>query len=201
MKVTVVSGSHRPSSMSRKVSDWIADRLTALWQDDVCVVDLSVESIPLWDEDVWKNTAPWQEAFGHIADRLKESDALVAVSPEWAGMASPGIKNFFLLCNSEMVGHKPCLLTGVSASRGGAYPVAELRMSSYKNNHVCHIPEHVLVRNVASVLNGGEPADEGDAYIRDRIDYALGVLRTYAEALGSVRSSGVIDHERFPNGM
>ena len=155
----------------------------------------------MWDEGVWDNTAAWQEAFGHIAARLTASDALVAVSPEWSGMAPPGIKNFFLLGTSDMVGHKPCLLTGVSASRGGAYPVAELRMSSYKNNHICHIPEHVIVRNVESVLNGEEPGDEGDAYIRERIDYALGVLRAYAEALGPLRASGVIDHERFPFGM
>ena len=201
MKITIVSGSHRTASMSRKVSDWMAGRLISLWQDDVEVVDLAEESIPLWDEAVWEDTAPWREAFGHIGDRLKASDALVAISPEWAGMASPGIKNFFLLCNSDMVGHKPCLLAGVSASRGGAYPVAELRMSSYKNNHVCHIPEHVIVRNVTSVLNDGEPADKGDAYIRERIDYALGVLRAYADALGPLRASGVIDQQRFPNGM
>ena len=201
MKVTIISGSHRPGSMSRKVGDWIAKRLTSQWGDDARVVDLSEAEIPMWDEGFWDNTPTWETAFGAIGKQLTESDAFVTITPEWGGMATPGIKNFLLLAKNEMVGHKPSLLVSVSASRGGAYPIAELRMSGYKNNHICHIPEHVVVRNCKEILVEDEPVNKEDTYTRKRMDYALGVLRAYSEALKHVRSSGVIDYETYPYGQ
>jgi hypothetical protein len=118
-------------------------------------------------------------------------------------MATSGIKNFLHLCRHDTVGHKPALLVSVSAGINGAYPIAELRMTGGKNNRLCFIPEHVIVRNVGSVLNGPQPADDNrhDASIRERLDYALQVLIRYGHALATVRTSGVIDHRRFPNGM
>jgi hypothetical protein len=99
--------------------------------------------------------------------------------------------------------HKPALIVTVSSADGGAYPVAELRMSSYKNNRICYIPEQVIVRNVESVLNENEADNnpEADQYFRSRFEYALGVLKEYAEALRQVRRSGAADLSVFKNGM
>jgi hypothetical protein len=99
--------------------------------------------------------------------------------------------------------HKPALIVTVSSGDGGAYPVAELRMSSYKNNRICYIPEHVIVRNVESVLNDNE-ADNNpvtDQYFRGRFAYALGILREYAVAMRQVRASGATSLNVFKNGM
>ena len=76
-------------------------------------------------------------------------------------------------------------------------------MSSYKNNRLCYIPEQVIVRNVESVLNDDASQNNADTdgYFRERITYALGVLREYALALGSVRASGAASLEKFKNGM
>ena len=52
-----------------------------------------------------------------------------------------------------MLAHKPALIIAVSSSDGGAYPVAELRMSSYKNTRICDISEQIIARHVESVLN------------------------------------------------
>ena len=109
MKITVVSGSHRPGSMSRKVCDWIARRLKSNWGDDATVVDLAEKALPMWNEGVWDETPEWEAAFG--------------------------------------------------------------------------------------------PINKNDAYIRQRLDYALGILRTYGEALAQVRASGLVDYERYPFGM
>jgi hypothetical protein len=81
--------------------------------------------------------------------------------------------------------------------------VAELRMSSYKNNRICYLPEHVIVRNVESVLNDDPGANNPDAdgYFRKRIRYALGILQQYALALATVRASGATDTGEFKNGM
>ena len=101
------------------------------------------------------------------------------------------------------VAHKPALIVTVSSADGGAYPVAELRMSSYKNNRICYLPEHVIVRNVERVLND-DPAQnnpDADGYFRERIRYALGILVEYAKALAQVRASGATDLSKFKNGM
>jgi hypothetical protein len=89
----------------------------------------------------------------------------------------------------------------VSSGIGGSYPVSELRTSSYKNNRLVYIPEHVIVRNVEEMLHGDVAGNEQDESVRARLSYATSVLLQYAEALKSVRASAVIDYKSFPYGM
>ncbi|MGB5305895.1 MAG: NAD(P)H-dependent oxidoreductase [Gammaproteobacteria bacterium] len=125
------------------------------------------------------------------------------VTPEWHGQVTAGLKNFFLLFGRFELGHKPALIVAVSSADGGAYPVAELRMSSYKNNRICYIPEQVIVRNVEKVLNEKEADNNAgaDAYFRERISWALGVLAGYAKAFKPLRENVKIHHDKFGNGM
>ena len=76
-------------------------------------------------------------------------------------------------------------------------------MSSYKNNRLCYIPEHVIVRNVEKVLNGNSEENDSsaDAYFRERISWALGILAGYASALKPMRDSLQVHHDKFGNGM
>ena len=76
-----------------------------------------------------------------ISNKLASSDAFIVISPEWHGMAPAGLKNFFLMWGKGELAHKPALIITVSSGDGGSYPVAELRMSSYKNNRICFLPE------------------------------------------------------------
>jgi len=199
--IAIICGSHRHPSNTRKIGEWLASRLKELWSDQVSLFDLGEHPLPFWDTGIWKGEDKWQEAWKPISTTLQEADALAILTPEWSGMATPAIKNFLMLCTSSEVGHKPGLAVGVSASRGGTWPIAELRTSSYKNNHLCWTPEHLIIRNAADILSTPEPASDEDAYIRGRIDYALGILRSYGEALKSVRNSGLIDHKTYPYGM
>lgn len=200
MKIGIISGSHRTNAESERVAKYIARDLEK--QKVECVViSLSGNPLPLWDESFWDNTEKWQKLWAPYAAILQSCEGFVIVSPEWSGMVPPGLKNFFLLCSHKDVGHKPALIVGVSSSRGGAYPISELRESSYKNIRLCIIPEHLIIRDVNNMLVEEKPASEDDAYIRQRITYADAVLLKYTEALTLVRRSGVIDHKAFPNGM
>lgn len=203
MKVAIVSGSHRVESQSRKVAQFSRTLLQReLGIQETFLLDLGVTPPPEWDEGKWQNTELWQTAWEPISQQLQDCDALVVVSPEWGGMVPARLKNFFLLCDRQELAHKPGLIVGVSAGRGGSYPVAELRMSSYKNTRLLWIPEHVIVQNVEAVLNDPfTAASEADRYIRDRLLYGLNLLKLYGECLVSVRTSDVIDHEAFPYGM
>lgn len=201
MKVCIVVGSHRIESESSRVASFIDQRLKVISAAETAVVSLAGNPLPLWDEGVWADDPKWQAVWTPIARHLAESDAIVVVSPEWSGMAPAGLKNFFLLCGNDVLAHKPGLIVAVSAALGGSYPVAELRMSSYKNTRLCYIPEHVIVRNVGRMLKGDSPADEHDAALRARIDYSLRLLIEYAKGLAAVRASGVVDLKQFPYGM
>jgi len=201
MKIAIISGSHRPQGESHRVARYIQNQLQELGVEDVYLFTLADNPLPLWDEGLWGDDPKWKTLWGPVADQLRAAEGFVIVSPEWSGMVPAGLKNFFLLCDKELLAHKPALIVTVSASMGGTYPVAELRTSSYKNTRICYIPDHVIIRNIGRMLHGPEPADEQDAAVRQRLNYCLKVLLEYTKALRLVRSSGVIDLKTFPYGM
>ena len=203
MRITVISGSHRNEAQSLKVARFIKRELENGICDEAVLFSLADNPLPLWDMGVWEGGEKWSVLLDPIREGLADSDAFVVVSPEWHGQVPAGLKNFFLLFGKKELGDKPALIVAVSAGDGGAYPVAELRMSSYKNSRLCYIPEQVIVRNVEQVLNDDEAQnrEEADAYFRARIPWALKILREYALALRQVRKSGVTQTDTFHNGM
>lgn len=203
MHITVISGSHRRDGQSHKVAAYLAHQCEKLFDATTWVMKLSDIDLPLWEEGVWQGDAVWQERLKPIKAELQKADGVIVVVPEYNGMASAAVKNFFLCIGAPEVGHKPGLLVAVSAGMGGAMPIAELRMSSYKNCRINYVPEHLVVRNAARVLNYSSEDNDAkdDAYIRPRIDFALGVFEEYVKALKVVRLSGKTTHEKYPNGM
>ena len=201
VKISIVAGSHRREAESTRVARYIEAVLQKIGVDQIYVLSLSGNPLPLWDEGVWEDDPKWAARWNPVAAELRSSDGFVIVSPEWSGMVPAGLKNFFLLCGGDLLAHKPGMIVTVSASLGGSYPVVELRTSSYKNTRICYLPDHVIVRNVGRMLKGDQPADEQDASLRKRIEYSLRLLLEYASALRHVRESGVIDLKSFPYGM
>lgn len=204
MKIMLISGSHRQNSQSEKVAHCIAQSLLAHGQASHAeVYSLAGNPLPLWDEGIWNGDAQWQALLNPLSEKLAESDGFVILSPEWHGQVPAGLKNFFLLWGAGELAHKPALIVSISSSDGGAYPVAELRMSSYKNNRICYIPEQLIIRNVENVLNAdtSKNTPDADRYFRERIVYAGGILSAYATALKKVRDSGITQTDVFRFGM
>lgn len=200
MNITIISGSARKNAQSLKVAQWLEKKLQEK-QIVTEIISLQELVLPLVHEDIWSDLSNNENGI-KLRESLDSADGFIIISPEWSGMANPALKNMFLYVNEEM-SHKPALLVGVSSTRGGAYPVAELRMSSYKNTHVNYIPEHLVVREVESVMNDLDvnSGEKGDQYIKKRALYALDVLMEYSKALKQVRGSGVVDEENYPHGM
>ncbi len=203
MKISIISGSHRPDSQSGKVARHIQAELAAGISEESWLLDLGRTPFPLWDEGVWNNDPDWLARLAPAREQLASSDAFVIITPEWHGQVPAGLKNFFLLFGKAELGHKPALIVAVSSGAGGAYPVAELRMSSYKNCRICYIPDHVIIREVESVLNEDPEKNDqrADPWYRERLRWSLGILREYAAALAKVRASGVTENDKFGFGM
>lgn len=202
MKVGIITGSHRMNSQSLKVAQWIEKRVAALaLTQRTYLLDLATAQIPLWDEGLPNGDERWKTLWTRHSQELTKCDAFVFIAPEYGGMVPPALKNIFLLCNNQELSHKPALIVGVSSGRSGTYPIAELRMSSYKNTRICYMPDHMIIRESEKYFLSEEPSSPLEAEIRARLDYFLRVLKEYSKALSSVRSSGVIDTRTFPNGL
>ena len=197
LNIALVAGSGRSNSQSGKVARFLRQRLIQLGQtseESSSLIDLGLAPLPLWPSE---DAGPWSL----YSQQLKDAVALVIVAPEWNGMACPAIKNFFIYASKAELAHKPGLLVGVSSGIGGAYPISELRASSYKNCRLCYLPEHLIVRQVEQRLNMPQAASEEDQRLRARIDYALDILAKYATALKPVRETIDMSNAAFANGM
>jgi NAD(P)H-dependent FMN reductase len=200
-KVTIISGSQRTGSQSAKVARFLQTLFGHKGVVGTSLFDLGQEPMRLWTDDP-REQDDLIRTWRPISETLRNSHALVFVTPEWNGMVPPALKNFFLYCRDHEIADKPAMIVGVSSGRGGSTPAAELRVSSYKDTHVCYIPEQVIISGVTSVLNSAEePESEKDAYIRFRLAYALDILLEYGKALAAVRRSNVRNFEQIPYGM
>lgn len=200
MKIVLVSGSSRAGSQSLKVAKWLQRQLENK-KIETEIVDLQQANLPVQHEDIWEEIDTLPAAVA-LRETLESADGFVVLAPEWNGMVAPALRNMFVYVRHTMA-NKPAYLVSVSAYRGGAYPIAEMRMNSAKNSFVNYIPEHLIVRGAEDVMNDDAPSAEGgdDAYIRARALYGLDILIEYAKALKQVRESGVLDYQTYKNGM
>jgi len=194
MKLLIISGSQRHSSQSAKVANYISS--TSEGYKDVSHIELCKYSLPFWDGDqdsIENDASPWTL----IRHKIHAADALVLITPEWGGVATPMLKNFLLMCDQQDTAHKPALLVSVVSGINGAYPIAELRMNAFKNNKLVAIPDHLIIRNVEDKLLQQEHLLKNDSNLRSRIAYCLHMLQQYAQALKTVR----LEHQsqQYPN--
>ena len=204
MNITIVSGSHRKVSQSIKIAKAIKSALKSFKEcDEANIFDLANNPLPLWNEDLRKVGNPSNSLLESVSKKLDYSDAFIIISPEWHGMVPAGLKNFFLMWGKGELAHKPALIVTVSSGDGGSYPVAELRMSSYKNNRICFLPEHLIIRNVESVFNDNEMDNNSSSqeYFENRLDYCLKQLLTYAKAFKQIRKSDAVSIKKYGSGM
>jgi NAD(P)H-dependent FMN reductase len=199
MKISIISASHRIKSESKRISDLLRDNILNIQSGlELFSLDLAVASLPLWSPEKKNGKGIWGKTWSSISDNLDKSDGFILVVPEYGGMATPAAKNIFLLCGNGELAHKPGLIVSVSSGNGGAYPVTELRSSSYKNTHIMWIPENIIIRNVEE-FNPGTHGDNIPEWLDDRINYVLKLFLTYASNMKPLRE--LINRKDFGNGM
>ena len=199
MNISIISASHRSNSQSKKISDILHTNLLNINSDlKIYDLDLADKLLPQWSPDKKNGKGVWGDTWSLISDNLNKSDGFILVVPEYGGMATPAAKNIFLLCGNGEFAHKPGLIVSVSSGNGGAYPISELRMSSYKNTHIMWIPENIIIRNVEE-FNPGAHGDNIPEWLDDRIDYVLKLLLAYALKMKPLRE--IVNRKDFGNGM
>ena len=199
MKISIISASHRINSQSKKVSNFLLNSLSNFEsQLDTFVLDLADADLPMWSPEKKEGKGIWGETWKSISSNLNNSDGFIIVVPEYGGMATPAAKNIFLLCGNGELAHKPGLIVSISSGNGGAYPISELRSSSYKNTHVMWVPENIIIRNVEE-FNPGAHGPNIPEWLDNRIDYVLKLFLTYALNMKPIRE--IVNRKDFGNGM
>ncbi len=191
-RVCIVSASQRANSQSRRIAEVFRDKFLDGQAD---ILDLHETVLPLFAGPDSAN-----EAVAQVREQMAAADAFIFVAPEWHGMAPAALKNLLLWCGAAELAHKPTLLTAVSASAGGAFVIAELRGSGYKNSRLLWLPEHLILRDVTD-LWAGQEGRRSDEYLEKRARYAIDMLLTYSQALSGVRESLLAGLSDFGNGM
>lgn len=190
-KIIVISASTRKRSESLRVGKYITTEIEKNFpQLTTQTIDLSETKVPeISDEllsDIDHNDS-WKE----ISKFLTQAAGFIFVVPEWHGMVPPSLLNLLFLCNDFEVSHKPALIVSISSGAGGTYPIVQLRLSGFKNNRICFLPEHLIIHNVNNFLHDVKEMTERDFNIRKRIHYCLEVFNEYVKALSIIRSSTV----------
>lgn len=203
LKFAIISGSNRQKSpQSSKVAKYIEWQLKEKLKQKTYVLDLSETQLKYWDETFWSDYDNFDANWKAASSEIRSSDAIIIIAPEWNGMTPPALHNFFHLATKGEMANKPAVIVSISSGINGVYPIAEIRLSSFKNTHVNYIPQHVIVRNVNSVLNDNEITEtESDKLTKERIDYTLKVLEVYAKAFVEIRKAEIIKDNPYPYGM
>jgi len=189
MNLVIISSSQREQSQSVKVAQYLSEFSTGY--EKIMHFELCQYQLPLWDGEEQSKLSEHSD-WSMINQHLNEADALIVITPEWSGTASPILKNLLMMCSSKDTAHKPILLVAISSGVNGVYPIAELRMNALKNNKLVAIPDHLIIRNVEEVLNyqkdNTSPLSQADTHIRHRIGYSLHTLSKYSKALKTMRA-------------
>ncbi|WP_221801814.1 NADPH-dependent FMN reductase [Oceanobacter mangrovi] len=193
IRTAIVSTAHRPDSQSLRVSQVLKDEFL---QGNADIIDLYADALPMWD-----GVTAATDNVSKTLQTIDQADALIFVIPEWHGMAPAGLKNLLLWCGAQQqMAHKPVLLVGISAAVGGAFVIAEVRSSGYKNTRLVFTPEHLILRGVGDLWKE-EGSASGEEYLSKRTRFAVEQLLDYATALKPIRSKLVAAQAEFGNGM
>ncbi len=199
MNISIIVASHRENSQSKRIAEIIESKLKIFDKlIKTAVIDLASLNLPFWSPEKKEGVGIWSDTWKNVSNTLANSSGFVLVVPEYGGMATPQAKNLFLLCDKGELAHKPGLIVSVSSGNGGAYPITELRSSSYKNTHIMWIPENIIIRNVEEF----KPENHGEnipMWLEDRIDYVLELHLAYASNMKPLRE--LINRKDFGNGM
>jgi len=154
--ITLLSGTNRPGSNTRKITTLI-ERLYFQLGVPCQVLDLSDLPPEIFSPESY---AEKPASFAPFAEAILGSDGVVIVTPEYNG-SFPGVLKYFIdmLPFPESFENRPVCFVGLAAGMWGALrSVEQLQLIlGYRNAHV--YPNKVFIPGVGKVFKDGELTD------------------------------------------
>lgn len=117
MKITIISGSPRINSVTRRVALHLKNWFTANTSHEVHTIEMKDWNLPPV-QTVWASADKAPSEFQSLAASILSSDAFILVTPEYNGSYSPAMKN--LLDHFPKQLHKPFgIVTASPGAMGG----------------------------------------------------------------------------------
>jgi chromate reductase len=183
--ITLIVGTNRPGSNSRKVARLVEEIYAGL------KVPLHVLDLARLPPEIFSPTsyAEKPKSFLPFAEAVLKSDGLHVVTPEYNGSV-PGVLKYFIdmLKFPESFERRPVCFTGLSAGIWGALrPVEQLQaIFGYRNAHI--YPERVFLPGIRDLLD-----DQGrlkDPELLERLRKQAAGFAEFVERLKGVKLLG-----------
>lgn len=155
--IVIISASVRTGRKSHRVALYFQDFLVKRNLATAEILDLNVYQFPLFNERLKYQPNPSPDVLD-FAERIKKSDGVMIVTPEYNGGYPASIKNATDLLYDEW-NHKPIAITTVSdGSFGGTQVITSLLFSLWKM-HAWVIPAQFPVPHAETTFDeAGHPA-------------------------------------------
>jgi len=174
--ITLIVGTNRPGSNTRKVAAQIEEIYAAL------KVPLHVLDLAKLPPEIFSPTAYAEKpkAFQPFAEAVLQSSGLHVVTPEYNG-SLPGVLKYFIdmLKFPESFENRPVCFTGLAAGIWGALrPVEQLQaIFGYRGAHI--YPVRVFLPQVHNLLD--DAGKIKDAELRERLQVQAAGFAKFAE--------------------
>jgi len=159
--ISIISSSVRINRNSHRVALYFKNFLEGNKLAAVEILDLKKYNFPLFDERLRYQKSPLASVLDFAA-RIKSSDGIIIVTPEYNGGYPASIKNATDLLYDEWY-HKPVAISTVSDGKfGGTQVLTSLQFSLWKMR-AWTIPAMFPVPNAADAFDeNGHPAENQD---------------------------------------
>ena len=182
LKIAVVSASSQKGAQSLRVAQDLQRRLNLLATEiKTELIDLHQLSLPIFASRYSDND--WTKRLEVALSQLDNIAGLVLVTPEWNGSANPAWANLLLYVGDRLA-HRPVFAVGVSAGRGGAYPLVDVRAHGYKDTGYLILPESLIVSHCQQAFDENDHLVGEPGQLADRL---LAVFYQYAQSLVVLR--------------
>ncbi len=166
LKLKIVIGSTRPTRSADLVAPWVVERASAHGAFDVEVLDLRDWSLPIFQEHIGTigdfNDPTYSEPIVRQWNRkLKETDALLVVTPEYLhsipGILKNALDNVFV---SFALRNKPMAAVGYSIGIAAGVRAVEHLMDIAIESEMVPLRDTVLIPKVGEAFDAqGVPVD------------------------------------------
>jgi chromate reductase len=161
MKFSIISGTNRLNSNTRRVADFTQSLLKqkVKTDDSVSLIDLCELPLEIFSPNAYSEKP---KSFDNFRDAVLQADALISVLPEYNG-AAPGVFKYFIdmLPFPQSLNKLPSFFIGLSSGRFGALRAIEQTQQVFRYRNAFLYPESIYLMGVEKSLEAsGQPKDE-----------------------------------------
>lgn len=187
MQIGILIGSTRPGRVATQVADWALERLQALPNVDVDLIDLATEALPMLDEPEHPAAGDYRHAHTRRwRQRIARLDGYVFVTPEYNYSFSAPLKNALDYLSAEWR-LKPVAMVAYGMTSGGTRSVSALAPVLNALGIISVGAVHLHLRDRLSVDEILQPTDSD----RASLEALLLELTTLADVLEPLRAAAL----------